>query len=97
MPLFKVAPETFGLTPEQGEALYEQYVVEEKTVAVATHLASKKLRVKIPEARAAKFIRANGWTRPRSYYARRNPFKSLTRANIEGGKAAIKRRGQWVD
>jgi len=97
MPLFKVAPETFGLTPEEGEALYEQYVLEEKTVAVATHLASKKLGRKIIAARAAKFIRANGWTRPRAYYARRNPFKGWTRANVEGGKAAIKRRGQWVD
>lgn len=94
---FRAKPEIFGLTPEQGEALYEAYVIQEKILVDAIRAASKKLDCKIQERAASRFLRTNGLIRPRSYYTRRNPFNGYNRADAEKAKAVIKRRGDWVD
>ncbi|KPL02550.1 MAG: hypothetical protein AMK75_02640 [Planctomycetes bacterium SM23_65] len=94
---FKAKPEDFGFTQEQAEALYDAYVTQELTIPQACKAASKKLECPIPERRAALFLRRNGLTRSISYYAKRNPFHGLARADAEKAKAIVKARGGWVD
>lgn len=94
---FRLPPEEYGLTQEEGEALYKAYVTEEKIIPEAIKAASKELGCQLTIGHATKFIRANGWTRSQSFYSRRNPFHGYSRASIEARKAQLKRRGEWVD
>ena len=94
---FRRPPEDFGLTQETGEAIRRLYVEQERTLLETTAAVSREAGAPVSKTRVANFVRANGWTRKISFYAKRSPFHGFSRVSLEAAKAAIKRRGDWVD
>jgi len=94
---FRTPPEEFGLARELGDEIRRLYVEEQKTIIETAAALSRRAGRPVSKHRVADFVRANGWTRGSSFYAKRSPFHGLTRVSLEAAKAAKKRRGEWVD
>lgn len=94
---FRAPPEQFGLPHEMGEEIWRLYVEEQKTIIETTAMLSRKAGRPVSKHRVGKFVKANGWSRSPSHYAKKSPFHGLTRVSLEASKAIKKRRGEWVD
>jgi hypothetical protein len=84
---FTTKPEEFGLDPEDAERLYHFYVEEELGAKQAIQALTRENGHRPPIGRVRQWIRANGWTRGPSFYAKRSPFQGRNNAQFAEWKA----------
>jgi hypothetical protein len=85
-------PAEYGLSDSAAAALRTIYCDEKKSIRESVQRAQYRTGEHILESSAADYIRANGWTRSRQYYARRSIFSQQNEANFR--EAEAKRSGR---
>lgn len=84
---YKAQPSWFDLPEKVADEIHRIYVTEQKSMDEAVRLAKQRTGLQFNAENGRRFIRANGWKRPPSFYSKRSPWYGLARAAFEESKA----------